>query len=99
MSTMKALVCVEPGRFERAMRPRPEDRPGHIRVRIGHIGICGTDYHIYGGQQPFLSYPRVMGHELSGEIAEASEGSRFRPGDPVYIVPYLHCGHCIACRA
>ena len=55
--------------------------------------------HIYQGNQPYFVYPRVMGHELSGEIAEASEGSRFRPGDPVYIVPYLHCGHCIACRA
>jgi hypothetical protein len=40
-----------------------------------------------------------MGHELSGEIAEAEKGSSLKPGDPVYIVPYLHCGQCIACRA
>jgi 2-desacetyl-2-hydroxyethyl bacteriochlorophyllide A dehydrogenase len=40
-----------------------------------------------------------MGHELSGEIVEAETGSGLKPGDPVYIVPYLHCGHCIACRA
>jgi 2-desacetyl-2-hydroxyethyl bacteriochlorophyllide A dehydrogenase len=40
-----------------------------------------------------------MGHELSGEIVEAEKGSTLKPGDPVYIVPYLHCGHCIACRA
>ena len=97
MRTMKALVCVEPGRFERAERPRPEDRPGHIRVRIGHIGICGTDYHIYGGQQPFLSYPRVMGHELSGEACSSSADGRIAAGDLVVVNPYLTCGTCHAC--
>ena len=55
--------------------------------------------HIYQGNQPYFTYPRVMGHELSGEIMEVGEGSALKPGDPVYILPYLHCGHCIACRA
>jgi 2-desacetyl-2-hydroxyethyl bacteriochlorophyllide A dehydrogenase len=39
-----------------------------------------------------------MGHELAGEIAEAPPGSRFKPGDPVYVMPYLSCGQCSACR-
>lgn len=94
---MKALVCVEPGRFERTDRPRPQPQPGHIRIRIGHVGICGTDYHIYGGQQPFLSYPRVMGHELSGRALDASADGRIAVGDLVVINPYLTCGHCHAC--
>lgn len=98
MSLMKTLVCVEPGRFELTERPRPESKPGHIRVRIGHIGICGTDYHIYGGHQPFLAYPRVMGHELSGRAAEASSDGRITAGDVVVINPYLTCGTCHACQ-
>lgn len=95
---MKTLVCVEPGRFELTERPRPESKPGHIRVRIGHIGICGTDYHIYGGHQPFLAYPRVMGHELSGRAVEASSDGRIAAGDVVVINPYLTCGTCHACQ-
>lgn len=98
MSLMKTLVCVEPGRFELTERPRPESKPGHIRVRIGHIGICGTDYHIYGGHQPFLAYPRVMGHELSGRAVEGSSDGRIAAGDVVVINPYLTCGTCHACQ-
>ena len=97
MSLMKALVCVEPGRFERTERPRPQARPGHLRIRIGHVGICGTDYHIYGGQQPFLSYPRVMGHELSGRSLDPSADGRIAVGDLVVVNPYLACGACHAC--
>jgi 2-desacetyl-2-hydroxyethyl bacteriochlorophyllide A dehydrogenase len=39
-----------------------------------------------------------MGHELAGEVESAPPGSRFRPGQPVAINPYLPCGACIACR-
>jgi 2-desacetyl-2-hydroxyethyl bacteriochlorophyllide A dehydrogenase len=39
-----------------------------------------------------------MGHEIAGEIAEAPVGSHFKPGDPVYVMPYLSCGKCSACR-
>lgn len=97
MNLMKALVCVEPGRFERIDRPRPESKPGHMRIRIGHVGICGTDYHIYGGQQPFLTYPRIMGHELSGRALEPSGDGRISTGDLVVLNPYLTCGECHAC--
>ncbi len=55
--------------------------------------------HIYQGNQPYFVYPRVMGHELSAEVVTAPKDSGLTPGDAVYIVPYLHCGHCVACRA
>ncbi|KAA3510798.1 zinc-binding alcohol dehydrogenase family protein [Agrobacterium vitis] len=95
---MKALICDEPGRLsliERAPPPRAENE---VLVRIRHVGICGTDFHIYAGKHPFLEYPRVMGHELSGTVAEAPAGSQLKTGDAVYIVPYLSCGACHACR-
>lgn len=95
---MKALVCDEPGRLTLAERPEPARAEGEVLVRIRHVGICGTDFHIYGGKHPFLEYPRVMGHELSGTVEDAPPGSALKPGDPVYIVPYLSCGTCQACR-
>ena len=96
---MRAILCTNPGELEIVERPLPQRKPGEALVRIRRIGVCGTDMHIYQGNQPYFVYPRVMGHELSGEIVEAEKGSTLKPGDPVYIVPYLHCGHCIACRA
>ena len=56
------------------------------------IGICGTDFHIFQGKHPFLDYPRVMGHELSGVVAEDAADGRLPPGMPVVINPYLSCG-------
>lgn len=94
---MKALICDEPGRISLIERPMPERAEGEVLVRIRHVGICGTDFHIYAGKHPFLEYPRVMGHELSGTVEEAPAGSALKTGDPVYIVPYLSCGHCHAC--
>lgn len=94
---MKALICNEPGRLSLVSRPDPVRGDGEVLVRIRHVGICGTDFHIFAGKHPFLDYPRVMGHELSGTVEQAPEGSRLKPGEPVYIVPYLSCGTCQAC--
>jgi 2-desacetyl-2-hydroxyethyl bacteriochlorophyllide A dehydrogenase len=95
---MKALRCDEPGKLSIVEREPPLIGPGEVLVRIRRVGICGTDYHIFHGNQPYLEYPRVIGHELSGEIAEAPKGSAFKSGDIVCIEPYLYCGTCRACR-
>lgn len=95
---MRAIVCREPGRLEQAELPMPQPRPGLVAVDVRAIGICGTDFHIFEGTHPFLAYPRVMGHELSGVIAGGAQSEDLAPGTPVVINPYLSCGHCIACR-
>jgi 2-desacetyl-2-hydroxyethyl bacteriochlorophyllide A dehydrogenase len=96
---MKAVICHSPGRLEVVDRPEPGPVPrGYATVAVKHIGICGTDYHIFEGKHPFLEYPRVMGHELSGIVAEASEGGRLKAGTPVIVNPYIACGTCVACR-
>ncbi len=94
---MRAISCPEPGRLVLVEVAPPELQPGWVRVAIRHIGICGTDYHIFEGTHPFLEYPRIMGHELSGVVADPN-GSAFAAGDPVVINPYLNCGHCPACN-
>lgn len=95
---MKSLVCQTPGVLRMEQRPVPERKPDEVLLRVRRIGICGTDLHIYQGTQPYLQYPRVMGHELAGEIVEAPAGSGLTAGDPVYVMPYMSCGTCVACR-
>ena len=95
---MKSIVCDTPGSLRMEQRPVPVPGEGEVLLRIRRVGICGTDMHIFRGTQPFLSYPRVMGHELSGHIHSAPAGSRLAAGDQVYVMPYLSCGTCVACR-
>src|SRR5918997_738310 len=96
---MKALICHSPGHLEVVDRPGPGPAPsGYAAVDVKHIGICGTDYHIFEGKHPFLEYPRVMGHELSGIVAEASEGGSLKARTPGIVNPYIACGTCVACR-
>jgi len=94
---MQTVIVETPGTIVLAERPAPEAPPrGWVAVDIANVGICGTDYHIFTGNQPFLSYPRVMGHELSGRVAADGEG--FRAGELVIVNPYIACGICRVCR-
>src|SRR5689334_2714273 len=93
-----ALVCVEPGtlRIEQRVSPRPAE--DEVLVKVRRVGICGTDYHIFEGNQPYLKYPRIMGHELSVEIVEAPASSGLAKGEVCVVNPYISCGTCVACR-
>jgi len=95
---MRTLVCDRPGKIAVSERPRPSPGAGEVVVRIRRAGVCGTDLHIFQGSHPFLEYPRVIGHELSGEVAETGPGCTIAVGQQVYVIPYLSCGSCVACR-
>lgn len=95
---MLTVICETPGTLRAEQRDRPSRGEGEVLVRVKRVGVCGTDLHIFTGNQPFLQYPRVMGHELSGVVEEAAPGGRLAVGDVVYVMPYLSCGHCVACR-
>jgi 2-desacetyl-2-hydroxyethyl bacteriochlorophyllide A dehydrogenase len=94
---MKAMVLHAPGRLTLEEIPRPTPGPGDALVRITHSGICGTDYKIFSGAIP-VQYPRVMGHEMTGEVADPGGASELSPGDRVIVDPQLYCGACFHCR-
>ena len=96
---MQAVVCRSPHDMGVEMRAKAAPAAGEVLLRILRAGICGTDYHIYSGQQPFLNYPRVIGHELAGEVVSAPSGSGWAAGQLAVVNPYLACGICHACRA
>lgn len=94
---MRCGVCVRPGEFRVESRPAPQEAPpGWVLVDVAAVGLCGTDYHIFEGKHPFLAYPRVIGHELSGVVATAAEG--WAVGQRVVVNPYVACGECRACQ-
>lgn len=96
---MNTLVCSQPGTFEYKQSERPTPIKGNAIIKIKRIGICGTDLHAFEGTQPFFEYPRVLGHELSGELVEADDAPGFVIGEAVTFIPYVNCGHCIACKS
>ena len=65
---MKTIVLTEPRQFDLTDTKEPEGlAPDHALVKVHRVGICGTDLHAYLGNQPFFSYPRILGHELGVE--------------------------------
>jgi len=95
---MKALVCTTPRQFDYINTEMPAPAKGETLLKIERIGICGTDLHAFEGTQPYFNYPRILGHELAATILE-TKAVGFTAGDKVTIIPYMHCGNCIACNS
>jgi 2-desacetyl-2-hydroxyethyl bacteriochlorophyllide A dehydrogenase len=99
---LQTIILNEPGRFELIDTVPPSEPPlGHVLVRVHRIGVCGTDLHAFRGEQPFFTYPRILGHELGVEVVALAPdvALELAPGDRCAVEPYLNCGACIACRA
>jgi 2-desacetyl-2-hydroxyethyl bacteriochlorophyllide A dehydrogenase len=97
---MKKVLLVQPGvlQFKQAEEPG-NPGPDQTLVRVKNIGVCGTDLHAYQGTQPFFTYPRVLGHELSVEVIASGEGEvTYAPGTRCAVEPYFSCGYCSVCR-
>lgn len=97
---MRGVVCAEVERFVFVEDlPEPELSPGCAIIALKRIGICGTDLHAFKGRQPFFAYPRILGHELAGVVEAVGPNEEgVAVGDRVSVIPYMHCGTCIACR-
>ena len=90
---------VRPGEIVLEQVEKPRVAAGHVLLKIGEIGICGSDIHVYHGKHPYTSYPVIQGHEFSAEVAEVGDGVRdLAPGQPVTVEPSLTCGRCYPCR-
>lgn len=74
--------------------------PGHVRVSVKHVGLCGSDLNTFKGLNPLVELPRIPGHEIGGEIIEAGEGvnAAYSKGKRVIVLPYTNCGQCSSCR-
>lgn len=60
-------------------------------LKVHRIGVCGTDIHAFGGNQPFFTYPRVLGHELGLEVLRVGTAVKnVTPGDRCSLEPYFN---------
>src|ERR1051325_9716172 len=100
---MKASVLCDVGRLELRDVPRPVISAHEVLVRVGAVGICGTDAHIFAGHAnyntndnglpiPLDLQPQILGHEISGTVEEVGSAiSDLRPGDRVVLDQGLNC--------
>ncbi len=93
---MRALTVTAPHTLEITDLPQPSV-PGEVVVRTRTVGICGTDVKVFKGAIP-VAYPRVLGHEMIGEVVEAPPGAPVAVGQRVLVDPASSCGWCHLCR-
>lgn len=74
-----------------------DPRPGQVRVRVSHCGVCHSDLSIVDGAFP-SPVPVVLGHEAAGIVdAVGPDVTDLEPGDPVVLTPCPPCGTCYFC--
>jgi propanol-preferring alcohol dehydrogenase len=97
---MKAMVLTGPNRpFELRQVPDPAAGPGEAVARVLTCGSGLTIQHVKAGRRQ-TRFPRIIGHEITGEIVEIGVGvTGLQVGDPVTAYFYLSCGQCRWCLA
>lgn len=98
---MKTFHIESAGKTGFGEAPQPVPGAGEVLLKIKRVGYCGSDLNTFRGLNPMVTYPRIPGHELSGEIAAmgADVPATLQPGMQVTVLPYTACGHCSACKA
>jgi 2-desacetyl-2-hydroxyethyl bacteriochlorophyllide A dehydrogenase len=96
-----ALYYLGNGKFENGEEKESVLNKHQVRVKVFYSGICGTDYHIAKGELDgrIADFPRIIGHEASGEITETGEDVKgWKAGDRVVVRPLQVCQSCEECR-
>ena len=95
---MKAIVIHRPQEISLSEVSNPERKENEVLIKVRGMGICGSDIGAYRGINPLVTYPRIIGHEIAGEVLEVPQGeTEMLPGDRVVIEPCVYCGKCYPC--
>ena len=95
---MLAVVFPRPDEFTLANVPEPAAGAGQAVVRVKSTTICATDFKVFHGQFPGVTFPHIPGHEWGGEVAEVGVGvTGLRTGDRVGVEAHVGCGVCPRC--
>lgn len=97
---MMRVRLVEPGKLVTDRTDIPVPGKGEILIKVLRVGVCGSDWTIYNGKHPYVTFPVVMGHEFAGLVEMPGEGVEgMKAGTRVTVIPHLACGECEACKA
>lgn len=79
--------------------PMPVPGEGEALIKVRSAGICGSDIGAFRGTNQLVTYPRIIGHEVVGEVLSIPEDNKrkIKVGDHVIVDPYLYCGKCYPC--
>ena len=78
--------------------PEPTPGPGEVKIKVRACSTCGTDVKISRFGHHHIDPPRVMGHEIAGEVVEVGDGvDGWAPGDGVQVIAAIPCGECEFC--
>jgi L-iditol 2-dehydrogenase len=96
---MRVARFYAPGDIRLEDAPEPTPGPGELKIRVRNCSTCGTDVKISRFGHHHIVPPRVMGHEVAGEIVDVGAGiTGWAPGDRVQVIAAIPCGHCPECR-
>jgi L-iditol 2-dehydrogenase len=96
---MRVARYYAPGDVRLEDVPEPAAGPREVKLRVRNCSTCGTDLKIFRAGHPNLSPPRVIGHEIAGEVVEVGAYvPGWRPGDRVQVIAAVPCGTCRQCR-
>lgn len=96
---MKAGVVEEIGKVVFKEVPEPELLPGSMKIKVHACAVCGSDMRIFTKGDPRASLPRIIGHEIAGEIVEVGDkvADKYQMGQRVCVAPIHGCGECKYC--
>lgn len=99
---MRTCVLSDTQELTLTDRNRPTTAPDEALVRVGRVGICGSDIHYYRNGENSgnaVEFPHVLGHEASGTIVEVGEDvTEYSADDRVAVEPGIPCGGCSYCQ-
>ena len=97
---MKAVQIASPEQLKIVDVEKPViDNRNNVLIRMTAAGICGSDVGIYHGTNAAATYPRIIGHEMVGRVAEIGASvTGLKVGDRVIVNQVTSCGECYPCR-
>lgn len=95
---MRAIKMENPWKVKCVDIETPKQNEGQALIKVRAAGICGSDIGAFRGTNPLVSYPRIIGHEIVGEIISVPENDKgISVGDHVIVDPYIYCNKCYPC--